>query len=140
MALQGQFDPFGRERDDVGLTLDIELALECLVETSGHRGFSLESPLGLAGCLGLRTDRTLPLEPPPQKNCSAPSDSRPETPTPDGISTLSSTVPDRGSMRRSSLSSPSQVPCQSSPFTQVTPVTKRFDSRVRRIAPVSGSI
>src|SRR5215475_14479255 len=33
-----------------------------------------------------------------------------------------------------------QVPCQSSPSTQVTPVTKRFDSIVRRIAPVSGSI
>ena len=41
--------------------------------------------------------------------------------------------------RRRSLSSPSQVPCQSSPSTQVTPVTKRLDSMVRRIAPVSGS-
>ena len=40
--------------------------------------------------------------------------------------------PVRGSMRRSSLSSPSQVPCQSSPSTQVTPVTKRLDSMVRR--------
>ena len=29
-------------------------------------------------------------------------------------------------MRRTSLSSPSQVPCQSSPSTQVTPVTKRL--------------
>ena len=44
----------------------------------------------------------------------------------------------RGSTRRSSLSSPSQVPCQSSPSTQVTPVTKRLDSMVRRIAPVCG--
>ena len=43
-------------------------------------------------------------------------------------------------MRRSSLSSPSQVPCHSSPSTQVTPVTKRLDSMVRRILPVSGSI
>src|SRR6202040_3411043 len=32
--------------------------------------------------------------------------------------------------------SASHVPCQSSPSTQVTPVTKRFDSMVRRIAPV----
>ena len=32
------------------------------------------------------------------------------------------------------------VPCQSSPSTQVTPVTKRLDSMVRRIAPVWGSI
>ncbi len=44
-----------------------------------------------------------------------------------------------GSIRRRPLSSPSQVPCQSSPSTQVTPVTKRFDSSVRRTAPVSGS-
>jgi putative ATP-dependent endonuclease of OLD family len=29
-------------------------------------------------------------------------------------------------------------PCHSSPSTQVTPVTKRLDSMVRRIAPVSG--
>ena len=41
-------------------------------------------------------------------------------------------------MRLKSLSSPSQVPCQSSPSTQVTPVTKRLDSMVRRIAPVCG--
>ena len=33
-----------------------------------------------------------------------------------------------------------QVPCHSSPSTQVTPVTKRLDSMVRRMAPVSGSI
>src|SRR5260370_466678 len=45
----------------------------------------------------------------------------------------------RGSTRLKSLSSPSQVACQSSPSTQVTPVTKRLDSMVRRIAPVSGS-
>ena len=49
------------------------------------------------------------------------------------------TSPVSGSIRRSSLSSSSQVPCHSSPSTQVTPVTKRFDSMVRRIAPVSGS-
>ena len=61
----------------------------------------------------------------------------PTTPAPAGISSLSSTSPVRGSMRRNSLSSPSQVPCQSSPSTQVTPVTKRLDSMVRRIAPVS---
>jgi hypothetical protein len=41
--------------------------------------------------------------------------------------------------RLTSLSSPSQVPCQSSPSTQVTPVTKRLDSIVGRIAPESGS-
>ena len=48
--------------------------------------------------------------------------------------------PFAGSIRRRSLSSPSQVPCQSSPSTQVTPVTTRLDSMVRRMAPVSGSI
>ncbi len=42
-------------------------------------------------------------------------------------------------MWRSSLSSPSQVPCHSSPSTQVTPVTKRSDSIVRRMAPLDGS-
>ena len=81
---------------------------------------------------------TFPLLPPPQKNRSPPSDSSPDTPTPGGISSLSRTSPVRGSTRRTSLSSPSQVPCQSSPSTQVTPVTKRLDSIVRRIAPVSG--
>ena len=45
---------------------------------------------------------------------------------PDGISSASSTSPVRGSIRRTSLSSPSEVPCQSSPSTQVTPVTKRL--------------
>ena len=50
----------------------------------------------------------------------------------------SSTAPLAGSMRRMSLSSPSQVPCHSSPSTQVTPVTKRLDSMVRRMAPVRG--
>ena len=59
---------------------------------------------------------------------------------PGGIASRSSTAPLCGSMRRISLSSPSQVPCQSSPSTQVTPVTKRFDSMVRRTAPVAGSI
>jgi hypothetical protein len=38
-------------------------------------------------------------------------------------------------MRRISLWSDSQVPCHSSPSTQVMPVTKRFESRLRRIAP-----
>src|SRR5678815_4378758 len=64
----------------------------------------------------------------------------PLTPMPCGISSRSSTAPLRGLMRRISLWSPSQVPCHSSPSTQVTPVTKRLDSMVRRIAPVSGSI
>src|SRR5712691_13530186 len=90
--------------------------------------------------LCLRTTRTFPLLPPPQKNRSPPSDSSPDTPTPGGISSLSRTSPVRGSIRLSSLSSPSHVPCQSSPSIQVTPVTKRFDSIVRRIAPVCGSI
>ena len=58
---------------------------------------------------------------------------------PRGISSRSRTAPLR-SIRRISLSSPSQVPCHSSPSTQVTPVTKRLDSMVRRMAPVSGSI
>ncbi len=60
--------------------------------------------------------------------------------TPRGISSLSSTAPLSGSMWRSSLSSPSQVACHNSPSTQVTPVTKRFDSMVRSTAPVAGSI
>ena len=41
-------------------------------------------------------------------------------------------------MRVRLLSSPSQAPRQSSPSTQLTPVTKRLVSMVRRIAPVSG--
>src|SRR5262249_19790641 len=90
--------------------------------------------------LGRRTALTFPLLPPPQKNSSPPSDSSPDTPTPGGISSRSRTTPVRGSIRRRSLSSPSQVPCHSSPSTQVTPVTKRLESIVRRIAPVSGSI
>ena len=60
-------------------------------------------------------------------------------PAPGGISSLSRTSPVRGSTRVKSLSSPSHVPCQSSPSTQVTPVTKRSHAMVRRIAPVSGS-
>src|SRR5690242_14433424 len=88
---------------------------------------------------GRRTALTFPLLPPPQKNRSPLSDSSPDTPAPGGISRLSKTSPVRGSTRLSSLSSPSQVPCQSSPSTQVTPVTNRSDSMVRRIAPVSGS-
>src|SRR5215470_6327981 len=89
--------------------------------------------------LGRRTALTFPLGPPPQKNRSPPSDSSPERATPRGISILSRTSPVRGSTRLTSLSSASQVPCQSSPSTQVTPVTNRLDSIVRRIAPVSGS-
>jgi hypothetical protein len=69
--------------------------------------------------LGRRTARTFPLFPPPQKNRSPPSDSSPETPTPGGISSLARTSPVRGSIRLTSLSSPSQVTCQSSPSTQV---------------------
>ena len=88
--------------------------------------------------LGRRTALTLPLFPPPQKKRSAPSDSSPDTHTPGGISSCSRTLPLCGSIRRNSLCSPSHVPCQSSPSTQVTPVTKRLDSMVRRIAPVAG--
>src|SRR4029450_3880206 len=91
-------------------------------------------------CLSRRTALTFPLLPPPQKKRSPPSDSSPETATPGGISSLSRTFPVRGSTRRKSLSSLSQVPCQSSPSIHVTPVTKRVVSIVRRIAPVSGSI
>src|ERR1700693_3865536 len=65
--------------------------------------------------LGRRTVLTFPLLPPPQKNRSPPSDSSPDTPTPGGISSPSRTSPVRGSTRLKSLSSPSQVPCQSSP-------------------------
>jgi hypothetical protein len=65
--------------------------------------------------LGRRTVLTLPLLPPPQKNRSPPSDSSPETLTPGGMSSVSRTSPVRGSTRRKSLWSPSQVPCHSSP-------------------------
>ncbi len=58
---------------------------------------------------------------------------------PGGISIISKTLPVRGSSRLKSLVPCSQVPCQNSPSTQVTPVTKRVDSIVRRIAPVWGS-
>src|SRR5262249_21410069 len=64
---------------------------------------------------------TSPLVPPRQKNRSPPSDSSPDTVTPGGISSLSSTSPVRGSTRRKSLSSPSQVPHHSSRSIQVTP-------------------
>src|SRR5262245_29200452 len=90
--------------------------------------------------LGRRTALTFPLLPPPQKNQSPPSDSSPDTPAPRGISSLSRTSPVRGSIRLTSLSSPSQVPCHSSPSTQVTPVTTRSESMVRRMAPVLGAI
>src|SRR5690606_19177189 len=63
----------------------------------------------------------------------------PDTPSPAGISSTSSTSPDCGSTRLSSLSPSSHVPCQSSPSTQVTPVTKRLDSSVRSTVPVAGS-
>lgn len=84
---------------------------------------------------GQRSARIFPLGPPPQKNPSAPSDSRPVPPVPSGIAIFSRTSPVRGSTRLSSLSSPFQVPCQSFPSTQVTPVTKRLDTIVRSIAP-----
>src|SRR5262249_49467140 len=88
--------------------------------------------------LGRRTTLTFPLLSPPQKNRSPPSDSSPDTVIPGGISSLCRTSPVCGSMRRKSLSPPSRVACQSSPSTQVTPVTKRLDSMVRRTAPVLG--
>src|ERR1700736_1211575 len=122
------------------MCVEIKLAREgrfdyLLVESTG-----ISEPLPVAEPrLGRRTVLTLPLLPPPQKNRSPPSDSSPDTPTPGGISSLSRTSPVRGSTRLKSLSSPSQVPCQSSPSIQVTPVTKRLDSIVRRIAPVWGS-
>src|SRR3546814_5690629 len=72
---------------------------------------------------GRRTILSLPLSPPPQKNRSAPSHSSPDTPVPAGMSRLASTCPVRASICRSSLASFSQVPCQSSPSAQVTPVT-----------------
>src|ERR1700751_5180176 len=106
-----------------------------LVESTG-----ISEPLPAAEPrLGRGTVLTFPLLPPPQKNCPPPSDSSPDTPTPGGISRLSRTSPVRGSTRLKSLSSSSQVPCQSSPSTQVTPVTKRLVSMVRRMAPVWGS-
>src|SRR5262249_25943775 len=89
--------------------------------------------------LDRRIALTFPLLPPPQKNVSLPLDSRPDTATPGGMSICSRTSPLCGSILRSSLSSDSHVPCHSSPSTQVTTVTKRFDSMVRRIAPVCGS-
>src|SRR5881296_1459532 len=105
-----------------------------LVFFEGDVRFLVELLPVAAPRLGRRTVLTLPLFPPPQKNRSPPSDSSPETATPSGISSLSRTSPVRGSTRRKSLSSPSQVACHSSPSIQVTPVTKRLDSIVRRIA------
>src|SRR6185437_10517001 len=113
------------------------LALACL---AAHQDLGLMLMGHAPRDLGRRTTRTFPLPPPPQKKRSPPSDSSPDTPVPEGMSIWSMTSPVRGSTRRSSLWSPSQVACQSSPSTQVTPVTNRFDSMVRRIAPVSGSI
>src|SRR5690606_27048459 len=98
-------------------------------------GFVVRFPCGPH--TGRRTVLTFPLFPPPQKNLPLPSVSSPETPTPGGISRLLRTLPFSGSICLKSLSSPFQVPCHSSPSTQVTPVTKRFDSIVRRIAPES---
>ena len=104
------------------------------------RWASRQGPLrAVESRLGRRTVLTVPLLPPPQKNRSPPSNSSPDTATPAGISSLSRTSPVAGSTRLRSLSSPCKVPCQSSPSIQVTPVTKRFDSIVRRTAPVSGS-
>src|SRR5947208_12519228 len=82
-----------------------------LVESTG-----ISEPLPVAEPrLGRRTALTFPLLPPPQKNRSPPSDSSPDTPTPGGISILSRTCPVRGSTSRTSLSSPSEVPCQALP-------------------------
>ena len=78
--------------------------------------------------------------PPPCLTPGVPSLSSPATKVPSGISSRSRTSPVVGSMRRSSLASFSQVPCQRSPSTHVTPVTKRSDSMVFLISPVSGSI
>src|ERR1700737_4440130 len=106
-----------------------------LVESTG-----ILEPLPVAEPrLGRRTVLTFPLFSPPQKKRSPQPTASPETCTPDGISSLSRTSPVRGSTRLKSLSSPSQVACQRAPSTQVTPVTKRLDSIVRRIAPVWGS-
>ena len=83
-----------------------------------RRGFGylrLESAGVLASRFGRRTTLTFPLLPPPQKKRSPPSDSRPETAKPAGISMISRTSPVWGSIRLRSLASPSQVPCQSSP-------------------------
>ena len=54
-------------------------------------------------------------------------------PVPSGMVIVSSRAPVSGSMRRRSLSSPSHVPCQSSPSTQVTPVTRRVVSIERNL-------
>jgi hypothetical protein len=67
-----------------------------------------------------RTVRIFPDPPPPQKNQSPQSDSSPDTFAPGGISRSSRTRPVPGSTRRNSFSSPSHVPCQSSPSDQVT--------------------
>jgi len=106
----------------------------------GRARIEVQSPPFAVPRLGRRTALTLPLLPPPQKKRSTPLDSSPEIIVPAGISSFSKTAPVCGSIRLKSLSSPSQVPCQSSPSIQVTPVTKRLDSMVRRMAPVSGSI
>jgi len=82
--------------------------------------------------LGRRTALTLPLFPPPQKNSSPPSDSSPVTTTPGGISTLSRTSPVRGSIRRKSLWSPSQVPCHSSPSNEIAELRHRNASKRER--------
>src|ERR1700742_1570171 len=86
--------------------------------------------------LGRRTARTLPLLPPPQKNRSLPSDSSPDTVVSGGMSSRTSSSPVFASMPVRPPSSFSQLPCQSSPSTQVTPLTKRLHSMVRRILPV----
>ena len=75
-----------------------------------------------------RTALTFPVPPPPQKNRSAPSDSSPETFTPGGISSCSKTSPVSGSIVSQFALVAFHVPCQSSPSTHVTPVTKRLDA------------
>ena len=81
--------------------------------------------MGAEPRLGRRTALTFPLLPPPQKNRSLAVGFSPDTPTPDSISSLCRTAPVCGSTCLKSLSSPSEVPCQSSASIQVTPVTKR---------------
>src|SRR3989344_6573727 len=128
------------------VTLRVSIAHGSRSASSAERGASLAAfprrawERSQSTHQGRCTTLSRPLLPPPQKNRSPPSDSRPDTPLPSGSLRLSSTSPVFGSTRRNSLSSSSQVPCHSAPSTQVTPVTKRLDCRVRRIVPVSGSI
>ena len=127
------------------LRSDNQLLRDEVARLKGQKGKPAIKPSHLAkeprsSAKGRGGKLIFPVFPPPQKNRSPPSDSRPETFTPGGMVRLSRTSSVCGSMRRSSLSSASQVPCQRSPSTQVTPVTKRLDSMVRRTLPDCGSI